>query len=156
MARVGRPKTRVEIEMVNVKELGCSTLFEGFEERELQQIAELASERAYDDGATVLAQGDLGRDLFVILEGEVDVVRELRDGEQTLVARYGPGDFFGERAAMMTGSRTASVVARGELRCAVLTQWDVLAVLRQDRRRAVQFLQRLRERYLPTDTRSAS
>jgi hypothetical protein len=54
---------------------------------------------------------------------------------------------------MMTGSRTASVVARGKLRCAVITQWDALAVLRDDRVRAVRFLQRLRERYVKSDTR---
>lgn len=139
--------------MVKSGQLGNAALFEGFKEPELEQIAELAMDRSYPDGATVLAQGDLGRDLFVILEGHVDIVRESEGEERILVARYGPGDFFGERAAMMTGSRTASVVARGELRCAVLTQWDVLAVLRDDRVRAVRFLQRLRERYVKSETR---
>ena len=140
---------------MNASQLADAALFRGFEQRELEEIAGLATERCYEDGATVLAQGDLGRDLFVILEGHVDIIRDSEGDEPTLVARYGPGDFFGERAAMMTGSRTASVVARGELRCAVLTQWDVLAVLREERARAVQFLQRLRERYVKSDARAA-
>jgi CRP/FNR family cyclic AMP-dependent transcriptional regulator len=139
--------------MVKASQLAHAALFEGFEERELEEIARLATERSYADGATVLSQGDLGRDLFVILEGQVDIVRELAGGERELVARYGPGDFFGERAALMTGSRTASVVARCALSCAVLTQWDVLAVLRDDRARAVRFLQRLRERYVRAQPR---
>jgi hypothetical protein len=42
------------------------------------------------------------------VEGEVDIVRESAGDERTLVASYGPGDFFGERAAMMAGSRTAN------------------------------------------------
>lgn len=137
--------------MVTAAELARAPLFEGFEPRELEEIAGLSSERSYADGATILAQGDLGRDLFVILEGHVDIVRESPGNVRTVLARYGPGDFFGERAAMMTGSRTANVVARDALRCAVMTQWDVLAVLRNDRGKAVRFLQRLRERYVRSE-----
>ncbi len=140
--------------MVRTSQLASSSLFAGFAPSELADIADLATERSFPDGATVLSQGELGRDLFVILSGEVDIVRESGPEGPELLARYGPGDFFGERAAMMTGSRTASVIARGALHCAVLTQWDVLAVLRDDRPRAVEFLQRLRERYLESERRT--
>ena len=56
-------------------------------------------------------QGDQGHHFYVIERGGVDV---LRDGRSVSV--LGPGDCFGEIAVLLGGRRTATVVARTQLR----------------------------------------
>ncbi len=65
----------------------------------------------YEAGQEIVRQGDVGRRLFVIVEGEVEVVRENDDGEETPLARLGPGQHFGEMAIFQSVRRTATVRA---------------------------------------------
>lgn len=123
-------------------------LFQGFSRQQLEEVAKLAISKSFADGATVLAQGDFGRHFLIILNGRAEVIWDSKNGERVLIAELQQGDFFGERAAIRSGSRTANVVARGNLECAILTQWDVLAVLRADQANMGAFLERLRSRYL--------
>jgi aromatic-L-amino-acid decarboxylase len=79
-----------------------------------------AVERVVEPGIAVVEQWETSRDFFVILDGTADVQV---DGQQ--VAELGPGEFFGELAALDWGagfgySRLASVVARTPLRVLVI------------------------------------
>jgi hypothetical protein len=71
--------------------------------------------RSLDAGETLVEQGDEGRELFLILDGIVDV--EV-DGEE--VAELGPGTLLGEMALLEGGKRTASVYATTQVRAVVI------------------------------------
>jgi glutamate/tyrosine decarboxylase-like PLP-dependent enzyme len=78
-------------------------------------------ERRYAAGDTVVERWDTTRDFFVIKEGSVEVTI---DGER--VAELGPGEFFGELAALDWGAgfgyaRLATVAALETLRVVVLS-----------------------------------
>lgn len=60
----------------------------------------------FKPGAPVVRQGEVGTDVFLVLDG---VVRIEHDGER--LAEYGPGALLGERAHLDDGVRTSSVVA---------------------------------------------
>lgn len=90
-------------------------LFAGCTPDELEAIDRLADEVTVPAGRTVLTQGDLGQEFALIIEGEADIVK---DG--VAVATIGAGDYFGEVALLDSITRTASVVARTELRLEVL------------------------------------
>ena len=80
-------------------------------------LAELADELRAGAGETLMAQGELGHEFVMLEEGEADVVM---DGER--VNQVGPGDVIGELAVLADGTpRTASVIARGDVRAIVLT-----------------------------------
>ena len=57
-------------------------------------------------GDELVRQGDLGQDIYLVLDG---VIRVERDG--TRLAEYGPGAMLGERAALEGGTRTSTLVA---------------------------------------------
>jgi hypothetical protein len=57
-------------------------------------------------GDTLVRQGEMGSDLYLVLDG---VIRVDRDGAQ--LAEYGPGAILGERAHLETGVRTSTLVA---------------------------------------------
>jgi CRP-like cAMP-binding protein len=66
------------------------------------------SEVEVDAGAEVMTLDDYGTAIYFIEEGHADVLTDRGEAAQTL----GPGDTFGEIALLLTGQRTATVVAR--------------------------------------------
>jgi CRP-like cAMP-binding protein len=72
-----------------------------------------------DDGAPIVTDGDFGYVLYAIEEGEA-VVHV--DGSETRT--LGPGELFGEIALLVTGRRTATVVARTPMRMLSLFERD--------------------------------
>jgi LmbE family N-acetylglucosaminyl deacetylase len=75
----------------------------------------------FPPGVTIVEQGEPASSLYLVLTGQVDVVREEDDGAQQWLARLGPGEFFGELAIAHGGARTANVVAVDAVTCLVLS-----------------------------------
>jgi NADH dehydrogenase len=63
----------------------------------------------YEPGELIIRQGQIGRELFSIVKGEVEVLGANGTGE--VIARLGPKSVFGERALLEDTPRTASVRA---------------------------------------------
>lgn len=82
----------------------------------LEAISQLTDEVDVPDGYTLMRQGDLAREFFLIVEGKVRIER---DG--TAVTTLGPGDYLGEIALLSEGRRTATAVTEGPARLLVIT-----------------------------------
>jgi len=65
------------------------------------------------DGTAVVRQGEVGDRLYIVKEGEAEVVARGEDGEETEVAMLSKNDYFGEIALLRDVPRTATVRARG-------------------------------------------
>ncbi|MHC4663743.1 MAG: Crp/Fnr family transcriptional regulator [Planctomycetota bacterium] len=72
----------------------------------LARVAQIATEVAFEKGDRILKEGDIGNRLYLILEGEVEVIA----GKQE-VARLGKKEFFGEMALLDSAPISASVIA---------------------------------------------
>src|SRR5690348_3112949 len=82
-------------------------LFAGCSFKELARIVSLVTEVKGDPGEVLIREGKPGRESFIIVEGQAVVMVGAR-----LVAKLGPGDFFGEMAVLgRHRRRTASVTA---------------------------------------------
>ena len=90
--------------MVNARRLKSIPLFAGLDKRELNRVAECAEEIEVEAGAQLLEEGRFAYEFFAIERGAAEVVR---DGVH--VADLGPGDIFGELAALSHGQRSATV-----------------------------------------------
>jgi CRP/FNR family transcriptional regulator, cyclic AMP receptor protein len=90
-------------------------LFRDVSGRELRDVAACFDDATFLADHGVLTEGMTGPEFFIILDGTASV---LIDDE--VVATLGPGDFFGEVAALDGGPRTASVRAETQLRCVTL------------------------------------
>ena len=99
-----------------VESLAQLTLFADLTQPRLEEVAHTVGEELFPEGQRVLRQGMSGGGLFIILEGEAEVVI---DGDRR--ARLGRGDFFGEIAALTGDAPTADVVAATMLRCATVS-----------------------------------
>ena len=82
------------------------------------------SEVAVEAGAEVTTLDDYGTAIYFVEEGEAEVVTEDGAGGQRLAV----GDTFGEIALLLTGQRTATVVARTPMRLLSLAEHDFQAI----------------------------
>ncbi len=80
----------------------------------------------YETGETIVQQGQIGRELYIVLRGEVVVSTELGDP----IATLGPRDVFGERALLEDTRRNATVRAGQPSDVLVLSRGDFAAMVR--------------------------
>ena len=100
------------------------TLFQGLSQRQLEQIARLADEVEVPAGRRLATAGDVGHELYVIVEGQATVKR--RDGR---TGRLGPGEFFGEMSLLDGGPRSATVEAASPMKVLIVGHrefWQLL------------------------------
>jgi CRP/FNR family cyclic AMP-dependent transcriptional regulator len=102
-----------------VKALKRIPLFADPSRKELVQLARITENVEVPEGKVLCEEGELGRDFFVIIEGEAEVTRAGRH----LATDHG-GDFFGEISPLENTPRTATVTAKTPLRFFVLTSQD--------------------------------
>lgn len=69
---MGDHKNRLESEDIKL----CQ-LFNNFDEDELKQVAGLFHLRHYKDGAVLVEEGDIGDEMFILLEGSLEVTQKL-------------------------------------------------------------------------------
>jgi CRP-like cAMP-binding protein len=105
---------------LNVDQLKSIPLFQTVSDDDLAEIAPFAEETSVEEGTELVREGDFSYEFFAIEDGRAEVTR---GGEQ--LAELGPGDFFGEIGVLERDMRTASVVAKTDMRLVTLTGWDL-------------------------------
>jgi CRP-like cAMP-binding protein len=91
------------------------SLFADLAPPQLEKVAHRFDEEIVQEGTPALRKGLKGSGLFVILEGEASLVI---DGQE--MARFGPGDFFGEISLLTGEPPNAEVRAATHLRCLLI------------------------------------
>ncbi len=113
----------------DLAELHGLSLLAGVDEPWLSWVGSVARRRTVEAGGTVVRAWETDRDFYLLLEGEADV-----SGKDGHLASMGPGDFFGELAAIDWGAsfgypRLATVTARTELTLLVLTDAELAELM---------------------------
>ncbi|MFZ4508766.1 MAG: Crp/Fnr family transcriptional regulator [Fimbriimonas sp.] len=99
------------------KELNHTYLFRGLSPAVISTIAALASVKSFQGGDTLMRQFERSNDLFILLEGEA----RIRSFSGESIAEFGPGSVLGEMSLIDDLPRSATVVAVGKVRAAVLS-----------------------------------
>jgi CRP/FNR family transcriptional regulator, cyclic AMP receptor protein len=110
-----------------VQALRRAPLFDGLSKKELTELARVSEDVELEAGKTLVKEGDVGHEFFVIVEGEVRITRKGRR-----LAIRGSGDFVGEIALLEDIPRTATVTAETPVRCFVLTRRDFRHLLNEN------------------------
>jgi CRP-like cAMP-binding protein len=87
--------------------------------------------REYEDGAIIVRQGDAGDSMFVIQEGQVEVLTE-KDGRETRLRIAGEGEFMGEMAIFERIDRSATLRALGPVRVLTIDKKNFLRRVHED------------------------
>lgn len=93
-----------------------SRLFQDFKKSQIKKIVLLTKVIEREAGELAVSEGDHGKTMFLILDGEASVlVKEEKTMKEIELAKLGPGDVFGEVALVNPGVRTASIRAATDL-----------------------------------------
>jgi CRP-like cAMP-binding protein len=95
-------------------------LFADLPAAELDEVAATMSEVEVEAGSSVITLDDYGTAIYFVEQGAAEVLSDGGEATQAL----GPGDAFGEIALLLTGERTATVVARTPMRLLSLSDQD--------------------------------
>ena len=77
---------------------------------QLDRLAEFMELHQVPQWMAVVKQGDAGNGMFLILQGELRA-RVMVGDKETILATFGPGDFFGDMSLFDRGPRSADVIA---------------------------------------------
>ncbi|MBV8519760.1 MAG: cyclic nucleotide-binding domain-containing protein [Acidobacteria bacterium] len=99
----------------------------------------------FSAGERIFAQGDLGTEMFIIQEGEVQIVKHI-GGESHILSRLEKGDFFGEMALLEAMPRTADAVAVTEVRAVAINGSRFDEMLRKNPEVAVRIIRKYSKR----------
>jgi len=87
--------------------------------------------KVYQDGEYITRQGDVGDVMFVIQDGQVEVLKE-EEGRETLLRVADVGEFLGEMAIFDRVVRSASLRARGEVKVMTIDKKNFLKRIHED------------------------
>jgi CRP-like cAMP-binding protein len=98
----------------------------GLSRKDLEEVGRLADEVDLPAGRVLMRQGDVGREFYVIIEGEVELER---DG--AFLRTMGAGEFFGDISLITERPRTATVTVAKDARFLVLGHREFHSLLDQ-------------------------
>jgi sigma-B regulation protein RsbU (phosphoserine phosphatase) len=110
---------------VDLRFLAQQPLFNNLPQPELERLAATLRSVNLPPGAVLFREGERGDHFYVVLDGELEVLRALGTAEELFIAVRGAGEFIGELSLMNPdGLRTASIRARGPTRLWEMTRDD--------------------------------
>jgi CRP-like cAMP-binding protein len=89
----------------------ATPFFGGLSDASLDLLVSMMVERSFGAGATIVAEGEPGRSMFIVHSGELVVSRLGDSGRSIWMSALEPGDFFGEMTLIEMQNRSATVVA---------------------------------------------
>ncbi len=104
----------------------------------MEQLFDYLEEQSWAVGDAIFKEGDSfrendsGRRMYILREGEVEVLRRSSMGRDVSIVRLGPGETFGEMALVELQPRSATLIVRKPARTYSLTNLDLFTLFRTD------------------------
>jgi CRP-like cAMP-binding protein len=108
-------------------------LFASLPINEIQRLQDTLSVRILPENTVLFKEGDRGDYFYVILDGQLDIIKAQGTPEEHIIATRGPGEFIGEISLLEhDGLRTAGVVVRSAARLLEMTRADFDSLLNRN------------------------
>ena len=100
--------------------LSSVPILQSIDHYERSKVADAIKESTFAAGAEIITEGADGSDFYIIISGEAIATKSLNGAAPTQVKAYGPSDYFGERALLLSEPRAANVIAQTEVKVATI------------------------------------
>lgn len=104
--------------------LRAVAIFSDLDDGELDRVAEVCRTAEFKSGEYVFREGEVGNRLYLILEGEVRISRQVPGSGEEALAILKPGALFGEMAVFDRSERSTDAIANGPVRCLTISRPD--------------------------------
>ncbi|MCJ7809614.1 MAG: cyclic nucleotide-binding domain-containing protein, partial [Desulfobulbaceae bacterium] len=139
-AQISIPDKILRLKSINI--------FEGLSVSELAAVASVTEEIDQPAGETVIKEGESGESMYLIISGEVSVIKDAGETgrEEIELARIGAGDYFGEMALFEDAVRSATIRTAEESRFLILHKQEFTEIVREYPQIALHICRALSER----------
>jgi CRP/FNR family cyclic AMP-dependent transcriptional regulator len=125
-----RERLDAPVTVATLRDIG---LFGALSDEVLEKLARTLRTARVAPGETVFREDDpFAREMYVLLDGEMEVSKKSRRGRDMRVAILGPNDCFGEMSMIDMQARSATVRAVAPSRLLKVTSEDMDALYRSD------------------------
>ena len=122
-------------------------LFAALPPADIASLAATLHEVVYPSPTCLFREGDHGDRFYIVLDGQVAIVKAMDSADERVVALRGPGEFVGEMSLLnRDGLRTASARVHADVRVLELTRADFDALLHRHPSLAYDMLRVVSER----------
>jgi CRP/FNR family transcriptional regulator, cyclic AMP receptor protein len=136
-----------------VQVLAKSSLFRPLTEADRTVIARRMRPIDLQPNQMIFSRGDLGREIYLVLDGRIRLSVVTNDGRELSFAHVGPGNIFGEIAALDGGERSAGAMAITRAQVMSLSHTAILELIENNVRVATAAIEFLCARLRDTDLR---
>ncbi len=114
--------------IVNIEVLRSLTFLKEAGTDIIEGLVKAAVERSFQPGQIIFQEGSTGRELYLIVEGTIEVVKG-HGADEMVLASHGPGDFFGEMSFIEDNPRFATIRALEPTRLLEFSEQNLRSVL---------------------------
>ena len=118
-------------------------LFKDIATPELSVLGDSLRERTLKRGQVLFREGDVGEEMFLVRRGSIVISKPVTGRVEQVLARIGPGDFFGEMALFDRSPRSATVQSDSESSLLVLDREGLRQLTEESPRAAAAFFHAL-------------
>ena len=104
----------------------------------------------YKDGDTIFEENSIGKEMYIILSGNTEIIKK-RGGVETTLATLEEGDFFGEMSLFDNSPRSATVKALGDVKLLEINQKNFLKKISRDPSLAFRMFEKMSLRIRTSD-----
>lgn len=108
--------------MIKVGDLKEIPFFQELSEDELKKLAQVMEEKSFKKGETIFNEGDKGQALFVLAEGEIEVIKTMKGWYKETLAVFKKGRLFGELSFLSGKPHSARARVTQDSKVFILTQ----------------------------------
>ena len=115
-------------------------IFRDLDDAELAEVAEVSREEAFVSGEYIFREGEHGNRLYLIVEGEVRISRDVPGSGEEALAILKPGALFGEMAVFDRSERSTHAISNGGTKVLTIARPDFEMLLDFNRELAYKVL----------------
>ena len=115
-------------------------IFKDLDDSELGEISEVCKEEKFVSGEYIFREGENGNRLYLIVDGEVRISRDVPGSGEEALAVLKPGALFGEMAVFDRTERSTHAISNGGTTALTITRADFEMLLDFNREMAYKVL----------------
>ena len=124
------------------------SLFSYFKKKDLQRLAKRSRYCSFTIGDVIIKEGDRDGRFFILISGKVDIIKSHGTRKQRLLQTLPPHSYFGEMALFDDLVRSATVVAREDIKAICLDKFNLYKEIDKYPQLAMDLLQMLNRRFI--------
>lgn len=106
-------------------------LFSEIDANELKELERISAAKSFAEGNILFSEGEPARALYILADGEIDLIKAAADGREQLIRKVLPGENFAEAAVFSGICYPATAIARCDSNVVIIEKSRLIAFIKR-------------------------